>query len=212
MRFVQKWSYACANHFATVLNENHQKRAVYYYGFFIIIGAMVKGIILISAALLFGTLLPTIFVFLAFASLRIGAGGYHMDTYGKCLFASLVLYITASLITQHTYKFWNDFHIAMLITITFVTGLYVLIRYAPKDTPNKPITKPEQIMKYKKLSIIILFVWFIISIALTIFKQSMYIIALNLGILLELFSVTPTGHKFFDKINNGLNKKAIHNM
>mgnify|MGYP000933579250 FL=1 len=204
MKFVQKWSYACANHFASVMNETHQKRAVYYYGLYIVIGTLIKGVILVASALLLGTLLPSLLIVFIFGTMRMLAGGYHMDTYGKCLFVSLVLYITLGLITQYTYQYWNYVHIKILIAATFISGLYVLVRYAPKDTPNKPITGPQQIRKYKILSLIYLLVWLIVSIMLAIFELNMYVIALSFGILLELFAITPTGHRFFDKINVAL--------
>ena len=204
MKFVQKWSYACANHFASVMNETHQKRAVYYYGLYIVIGTLIKGVILVASALLLGTLIPSLLIVFIFGTMRMLAGGYHMDTYGKCLFVSLVLYITLGLITQYTYQYWNYVHIKILIAATFISGLYVLVRYAPKDTPNKPITDPQQIRKYKILSLIYLLVWLIVSIMLAIFELNMYVIALSFGILLELFAITPTGHRFFDKINVAL--------
>ncbi len=207
MRFIQRWSYGCANHLATVMNENHNKRSIYYYGFFIIFGALVKGIIMISIAAILGILVPMLVIVFTFSSLRMIAGGYHMDTFGKCLFVSMTLFVIAALIANYTYQYWTILHIISLIILTFITGLYILIKYAPKDTPNKPITDPIQIQKYKKLSIIYLFIWLMINILLAALSLNMYVIALSFGVLLELFAVSPTGHKFFDIIKNGLNYK-----
>ena len=211
MRFIQKWSYAFAFNLAIKLNDNHQKRSVYYYGFFLVIGALVKGIILISVALLFGALIPSLLIVFIFGSLRMFAGGYHMDTYGKCLFVSLGLFVAAALIVQYTFQYWNLISIAILITLTFIIGLYVLIRYAPKDTPNKPITDPKDVKKYKKLSLIYLFIYLAISVILAAFRLKMYVMAMSFGVLLELFAVTPTGHRFFNTLKNKLNKKVVKN-
>lgn len=204
MRFVQKWSFACANHLAIAMKENHNKRSIYYYGFFIVIGALTKGIILISVAALLGVVVPTVITVFAFSSLRMLAGGYHMDTFGRCLFISMALFIIAALTAKYTYLYWNLIEIIILIVATFLIGLYVLRRYAPKDTPNKPITDPIQIRKFKKLSITYLIILTTINSFLTVFELKMYILALSFGILLELFTVTPTGHKFFNVIKNGL--------
>ena len=207
MRFVSKWSYTCAKHLTSALNENHQKRAVYYLGFFIVIGAIVKGVTMLSAAFLLGIIIPTLLIVFVFGSLRMIAGGYHMDTYGKCLFVSLGLFILFALIAQYTFMYWNTACIAVLITFTFAVGLYVLIRYAPKDTPNKPITEPQEIRKFKRLSIVYLSVWLIIVAVLTVYKLNLFALALCFGVLLELFTISPTGHKFFDiikeKLDNG---------
>lgn len=214
MRFVQKWSFICANHLASAMKENHYRRSIYYYGFFIVIGALTKAIILLTVATLFGVLIPTLLIVFVFSSLRMLAGGYHMDTFGRCLFVSMILFIVAAITAKYTYLYWNFIEITILLFVTFLIGLYVLLRYAPKDTPNKPITDPEQIRKFKKLSIIYLIFWFILNSFLTFFDLKMYVLSLSFGILLELFTITPLGHKFFNLIKSGLDyqiKKSIHN-
>lgn len=123
-----------------------------------------------------------------------------MDTYGKCLFVSIAMFILAALTAQYTYPYWNSPAPATLIAATFITGLYVLIRYAPKDTPHKPITDPGEIKKFKALSIVYLFLLLAASSVLAAYKLNMYTLSLCFGMLLELFMVTPMGHKFFDRI------------
>lgn len=207
MRFVQKWSYYCAKQLATALNENHNRKAVYYYGFYIIFASLVKGIILISVSLFLGVLIPALLIVFVFGSLRMLAGGYHFDTYGRCLFISLGLFVAAALISQYTFSYWNIFFVAIFLILVFSISLYVLIKYAPKDTPTKPITDPAEIMKFKKLSIVYLSIWLILCSILLIFNLKMYSIALSFGVLLEIFSVSPVGQSFFNIIKSGLDNK-----
>ena len=207
MRFVQKWSYSCARHLALALNENHNKKSIYYYGFYIVLSTLVKGVILVSTSLLLGTLAPSLLILLAFGSLRLVAGGYHFDTYGKCLLVSLALILLGACISRYTYTYWSTPVIVMLLLAVFAFSLSMLIRYAPKDTPTKPITDPAAIMMYKRLSIIYLGILLVLCCILTVFKLHMHIIAICTGILLEVFSITPTGHKFFNKIKVSLSKR-----
>lgn len=207
MKIIQKWSYACANYLTTLANENHQKRAIYYYAFLIIIGELAKAVILFSVALLLGVFTPMLLIFFTFGSLRTLAGGYHMDTYDKCLLVTMVLFISAALIARHTYMCWNTTGLAILIAFTIISGLYVLVRYAPKDTPNKPITDPNHINKLKFMSIIYLFILATITSILTAFKINTYVLSICFGILLELFTITPIGHKFFEAIKCKLDFK-----
>lgn len=207
MRFINKWSYTCAKGLAEVLNENHQRRFAYYFGFQVVIGETVKFAVIFLVSLILGVFIPTLIVTSAFVSLRMIAGGYHMDTQGKCLLVSLGLFIIASLIAKYTYHQWNTSQLAILILITFISGLYVLIRYAPRDNPNKPITDPNEIRKLKKLSLIYLFVWLVVIVILTLFSLNLIVVSLGFGVLLELFIITPTGHKFFDLIKYGLKPK-----
>lgn len=203
MRFINKWSYACAKGLAKVLNENHQRRRAYNFGFQIIIGELMKAVIILLVSLVLGVFLPTIMVASAFICLRMIAGGYHMDTQGKCLLATLVLFITAALIAKYTYHDWNTLQLVILIVLTFSLGLYAIIRYAPRDNPNKPITDLNEIQKFKKLSLIYLFVWLVAVVLLTVLRWNLFVISLGFGVLLEAFVITPTGHKFFDLIKYG---------
>lgn len=136
MRFINKWSYSCAKGLAGILEENHQKKAEYYFGFQVALGGIVKTVLLVAVSMMLGVLIPTLIISISFALLRKVAGGYHMDTYGKCLFVSIALFVIAALIAKHTYRHWSIVWLAIMITLTFTIGLYVLIRYAPRDTPN----------------------------------------------------------------------------
>ncbi|MHB8065034.1 MAG: accessory gene regulator ArgB-like protein [Ruminiclostridium sp.] len=208
MRFVLKWSYACAKQLAAVLNENHNRKAVYYYGFYIVFGSLVKGIILISISLLLGILIPALLIVAVFGSLRMLAGGFHFDTFGRCLFISLGLFLAVALISQYTYQYWNSISVVIFLILVFAISLYVLKKYAPRDTPTKPITDPLEIMKFKKLSIVYMCIWLIVCSILIVLNLNMYVIAMSFGVLLEIFSVTPVGHVFFNKIKTGLNNKS----
>ncbi|MCX7922445.1 MAG: accessory gene regulator B family protein [Clostridia bacterium] len=201
MRFIHTWSYSCANYLMQQLNETHEKRRVYYYGFQIVIGALVKGVLLVTASLILQTLIPTLVGVVIFAILRSSAGGYHMDTYGKCIFTSLGLFLILGALTQYTYKFWDISYVITLIMLSVLIGVLISLKWAPADTPNKPITKIEEIRKFRKLSIATVILWGIAAMVLIYFKYNMYAIAGCLGLLLELFTITPAGNSFFDKIS-----------
>jgi accessory gene regulator B len=206
MRFVGRWSYSCAKHLAIALNENHQKRAIYYYGFFVVIGAFVKAFFMMTVAAILGAVIPTALIIFVFGSLRMLAGGYHMDTYGKCLLVSMTMFVAAGLVSQYTFIYWEATYLAVLVAVVFAAGLYVLVRYAPKDTLNKPITKLEDVKKFKLLSIVYLVLWLIATSILTVYGQKMYVLAFSFGMLLELFAITPLGHRFFDFFKYRLGK------
>lgn len=209
MRFIQKWSFACANHLCLECNENHQKRSYYYFGFQILIGTLVKVISVLVSGLLLGILIPELLIVFVFCSLRMLAGGHHMNTYEKCISVSLILFSSTGLIAKHIYIYCNFSHIILLTALSFIFGLYALTRYAPKDNPNKRITDPKEIKKFKTLSIIYLFTW--LGVTMLLFKNNLnlYAISLCFGLLLETATVTPTWHKIFEIINEKFTFKKI---
>lgn len=207
MRFISKWSYAGAKNLAGILNEDHKKRFEYYFALQLILGESVKTVILFSISLILGIFVPTLLITATFVLLRMIAGGYHMDTQGKCLYVTLAIFITSPLIVKYTYQYWNFNSVTLLIIITFLLGLYTLGKYAPKDTPNKPITSVKKIRKLKLVSLVYLFIWLIITVLLNIFQFRLAAICLCFGVLLELFIISPIGHRFFDLFNYGFNNK-----
>jgi len=201
MRFIQVWSYKCACYLAQQLGHSHEKRGIYYYGFQVVIGAVVKGILLVLISLLFGVLVQTLTVLIFFASLRILAGGYHMDTYGKCIAVSLAMFVLAGIIVKNTYMYWPSVYILALSFAIFAAGLFSIIKWAPRDTPNKPITRPEERKKFKTLSIIHICLWIILQFILVGLKLNMYALAGCLGIIISIFIITPPGYAFFDMLS-----------
>jgi accessory gene regulator B len=206
MRFIRAWSYKCAHYLAQQLNESHERRGVYYYGFQVVIGAVVKGVMLVLAALLAGALIPTIAVTLFFVSLRGIAGGYHMDTYDKCIAVSLAMFVLGGVIVEYSYMYWPSSYVMALAVVTFAAGLYSVIKWAPKDTPNKPIKSPERIRKFKILSIIHIFIWIAAELLLLHFNLKIYALAGCIGILLAIFIISPVGHRFFDMLSGRMDK------
>lgn len=205
MRFIKVWSYSCAAYLAKQLNENHEKRGVYYYGFQVVIGVLVKFVFLIGLSLITGALKPTLIMVLTFAALRILAGGVHMDSYGKCIMLSLVIFIVCGTLVQYTYIYWPYELVAAFIGLSFIFGLFVIIKWAPKDTPNKPITKPEEKRKFKRLSIIYMPVWLAVVCILAVLNLKMYAVASCFGLVLECFMITPLGYNWFTELNEELN-------
>jgi Membrane protein putatively involved in post-translational modification of the autoinducing quorum-sensing peptide len=213
MEFIRKWSYSCAYHLAAATNENHQQRSVYYYGFYIVIGAIFKIAVLAVAAALTKTLLTTFTLFFAFGALRTFAGGVHMESFNKCMIVSFTLYITGGAAAEYTNIYWNTSALLILAAVTLAAGLYALPRYAPRDTPNKRITDISDIEKFKKLSLICLFVLIILIILLIVFGLKKYCIAACLGVLFELFTITSSGYKFFNRLSSTMGKKVnAHEM
>lgn len=208
MRFIEALSYSGANYLMKQKGEKHEQRRVYYYGLQVIIGAIVKFTLLFALAFVTDTLLPAFIMTIVFASLRAIAGGYHMDTFGKCLAVSISMFIAFSVIARYTYQYWNKYQILTFAIITIVISLYCICKWAPSDNPNRPITEPNEIKKFKNFSIIYLGFWTIISFILIYKKLYMIFLSIAFGLILEIFSITPAGHTFFSFVKNSLKKKS----
>jgi accessory gene regulator B len=131
-----------------------------------------------------------------------------MDTYGKCIATSTMLYIGAGVFSQYTYIYWNILQLFSLLIIVSMISTFAIVKWAPKDTPNKPITKSEEIAKYKRLSIIYIVSWTLICGLLlyygytrSIVYTNLIVISSSMGVLLEIFLITPVGYRVFERLS-----------
>ncbi|HHV58896.1 MAG TPA: accessory gene regulator B family protein [Clostridiaceae bacterium] len=204
-RIIDRCAYSLAKGLANQLNENHQKRSVYYYGFQIVIGSAAKLTLLAVISAVLGVFFPAVVILFTFALLRIIAGGVHLDTFGKCITSSLILIITGGLISRYTFEYWPFELLAAFLAIVFLSSLFIMIKWAPADSPNKPITKPEEIKKFKTWSIVFVLAWGALVSLLVAFNLHMYAIATGYGLIMQSFTVTPAGYRWFEAYQDKLN-------
>lgn len=201
MRFIDTLAYKLAQSLTKELNHTHEKKRVYYYGLQVIIGGAFKGILLVLLTLLLGIFYSTFSVLFFFALLRVFAGGYHMDSYIRCMITSFLIFILLGLIVEHTYIYWNSVALVGLTILTFAAALISSIKWAPADTPYKPITNPRKIKNLKVLSIIMVLIWVAAEILLILTRQNFYVLAGCSGVLMAAFIISPAGYGFFDFIS-----------
>ena len=198
MKFINKWSYGLAHYLTGQLGHSHEKRRVYYYGFQIIIGGIVKFLMLLAVTLATGIFLSTFTALFFFALLRIIAGGYHMGSYVRCMIVSSSMFMLSGFIVQYTNTHWSQAMLAILAGAIFLAALPAVLKWAPADTPYKPITKPGQIRTLKMLSVVVVLLWAAAEIVLIVNRLSFYSLAGSLGILMAVFIISPAGYRFFD--------------
>lgn len=215
MRLINGLAYRCANLLMKQLKENHEKRRVYYYGFIIVFGAILKGLIIFSVSFLLGVLIPTLFIALMFGSARMIVGGSHLDKYWRCIFTSMSFFILIGITSKYTYSYWNSVSVAVFVSLTFIIAFSGILKWAPSDSPNRPITSEKEIKRFRNLSILYSILWFFAISLLLIFNiigrlsdsSKIYIIAACFAFLLAIFAISPAGYKFFSFIS-GKNTKV----
>jgi accessory gene regulator B len=191
------------------LKENHEKRRVYYYGFIIVFGVILKGFIIFSVSFLLGVLMPTLFIALMFGSARMIVGGSHMDKYWRCIFTSISFFIIIGITSKYTYSYWNSVSVAVFVSLTFIIAFSGILKWAPSDSPNRPINSEKEIKRFRNLSILYSILWFFAISLLLIFNiigrlsdaSKIYIIAACFTFLLAVFAISPAGYKFFSFIS-----------
>ncbi|QNU65629.1 accessory gene regulator B family protein [Ruminiclostridium herbifermentans] len=203
MKIIRRFAYSSAVYIQKNNNGNHENRRILYFGFQAIYGDIIKLIIVILISSALKSLLQVLALTFAFVLLRRYAGGFHMDTEGKCIISTVCSFvIPGTLISKISFEF-NTVWIIIIIAVAFVICLFLLKKYAPKDCVNRPIEEDEAaIFKRKAIRDVIILI--IISIILAILGQHLLSLSIVAGILIEIFTLVPVGYRLFERINSWL--------
>jgi accessory gene regulator B len=168
---------------------------IFAYAFKAVYGESAKIIIMLLIARLFNILLPVAIVCFVFATLRTVAGGTHMDSFVKCLVATSILIIIPTYIVNKLsliYTF-SSIELIVIVGFTFIIGSIVSNKYAPRDNVNKRITDSNEIIKLKKKTKMYIVSISVVAVIFILISNQMIVLCLCLGILLEMFAITPRG-------------------
>jgi accessory gene regulator B len=172
-----------------------------------IYGEIMKMILIFIFASFLHILIPTLIITFIFSTLRLMAGGVHMDTFFNCLGLTTILFIGGGLIVHNIVDInFIQNNISYIVLIEGILSLSLVYKYAPRDTQNKRIKDINKIKMFKRLSIIFVTIINIILIILALYQYNLIVLSVICGLLIEVFTITPIGVRIFNYIERKLNK------
>lgn len=153
-------------------------------------------VLLIATCLCLGIVLPTFIVMTLFTLLRSFAGGVHLSTFNKCFGAMILCFLSLGWVVTQIHIYYE------YLIIGYLFCLYLAYKYAPQEREDKSDKDCDHGNVKKHRSIIFVTLCFIISIILFNSHQ-MISIGIFFGILLEIFTITPIGTRFFKLVDGG---------
>lgn len=122
---------------------------VYRYGFEVLIAFIVNIVIVLSIGLLFNKIFYSIVFLMCYCPIRQFVGGYHANSYTKCLLIFISIFILTLTINIDINTGFNIYEILIFITSTLsYIGIFML---APLEHRNNPLTLAD-VKKYRKIS------------------------------------------------------------
>ena len=89
--------------------------------------------------------------------------------------------------------------------LLFFTSAILILKYAPGETENKPITSEAERKKYKKWSVSIMITYgFIIVLFSNLEVLNTFVLPIAVGIIAQAFTVSPAGYGFIHFIDRVL--------
>ncbi len=137
---------------------------------------------------------------LAAVILRRATGGVHASSAFGCALLSGVIFTLLGLLAKYSQFYLAD---KMLFVLwgAFLIGALLIYFYAPVGVEERPLSSINKRGKLRIYSFLILFILSLISfiILAVIDRFNGYILAILLGIIWQLFTITPLAYRLFNR-------------
>lgn len=211
MLTISRTASGLATHLARELNLEQSDAETIRFGTEIILGILIKGIV-ITALAYWLEIFPYVMVALVtYSMLRLVSGGVHCNTYARCLVLGTTMVMFIGYLAREIGHQVNQNTILVLTLLAAFTGIYFIQKWAPADNANKPIQREDKRQKFKRLSLLYIFIWTIFLVLFVLVhgeKSSTLSLALASigGFLIQVFSVCPGGYRSVGTLDYLLSK------
>ncbi len=209
---MEKLAKKLADEISKLLEYDNEKNQVIAYGLIAIIQIAVTVILVLMGGLIVGAPVEALIICFSVSILRKYSGGAHVSFIELCtafgvaycvLFSAISKYLLAPIGTVYGMLF--------VITAVYTLSCFVIYKLAPVDSPKKPIRSEKKKRRMRKGSLIVVLVYFTISIVFLLLSrknQSFNSLGISLlfGVVWQVITLTKFGSYFLSKVDFVVNK------
>ncbi|NLB18195.1 MAG: accessory gene regulator B family protein [Syntrophomonadaceae bacterium] len=202
---IHDLSCRCAAYLAQQLEADQIKENRMAFGLELLLGEIVKLFFIIALAYALGILPEVLTITVTAGILRLASGGEHCSAYYRCLIGGTACFLLLGWIAHilNPVLIGTGLWLTVVIASLLVGG--IIGQYAPGDTENKPINTEAERIKFKKWSLLVLFLYIVIMIILMQFETvSLLVLPMLIGMLEQAFTITPWGYRFLHWVDRVL--------
>ena len=196
-----------ANNISLSLGYDAEKEAVVAYGLVAMIQISLTTALVLLLGILVGAPVEALIVCFSVSILRKYSGGAHAKTAEFCTCFSVIYCISAAVLTEKILvKIYDPFLMAVASVLIFALSFLIINKFAPVDSPKKPIRTDKKKARMRRGSFIVLLIYLVILVAFfalgyqnRIFQS--YGISLLWGLSWQIFTLTHSGALFIEKMN-----------
>lgn len=189
--------------FKEELNLEDDDTAVLKYSLTIYSTTIIGYTVIILAALPFGVVDTALASVITSSMLRIFSGGAHASVSRNCILGGGVIFTFLGLLAKLFFPS-SSIVLWLIVSGTVVFAFWSVHRYAPADTPGKPIVTKQQKDKLRKYSFVFLVGWFaatLLCLMGLVNVSGKLLYASTLGIIWQGFTLTPSGYRLIDFVD-----------
>ena len=193
------------NTYKSTLSITEDQEAILQYALRLVFGSCLSYFWALAIALLLGNLPQVLIIMVTISILRIFSGGAHCSTMRNCIIYGTVLTNILGIITKTILL--SKAAVLLLAFSVMLFSLWAINKYAPADTPGKPIHTTQTRGKLKSRSFAVVFLWIFLATIIYAFSSIDYMVIYTstVGILWQSVSLTRAGYKFCSIADNVLN-------
>lgn len=202
---IHELSVRCAAYLARELEADRIQENRMAFGLELFLGELVKLLLVIIISFLLGILPEVLTVTLTAGFLRLASGGEHCSAYYRCLIGGITCFVILGGVAHIVYPLLSRPALLITVAIGSLIAVILLWKYAPGDTANKPITTIEEKTRFKKWSLIIAGLYFVLMVTMIIAPVTeILVLPMLIGMLEQSFTVTPWGYHFIHGVDRWL--------
>lgn len=156
-----------------------------------------------------GTLYEALLFSTTASILRKCSGGVHASSPINCIIIGVITAVGSGIFTDRIFYKANLNVLVLFSIISMCVSLFIIIKNAPVDSVQKPITENEMKKNFKRKSILIIIINIIIIISLFVISQRynqlfciVSIESISMGVLWQSITLTKFGAYLVTKIDS----------
>lgn len=192
-----------------ILNFDDDTEEVVVYGAINLIQTSLNFLVAIIVGFIFGVVYESLIFTITISTLKKYSGGPHASSPGRCLFIGNIISISFSLLTSKILYKQSIWSITIAGVLCIIISTCIIIRKAPVDSKNKPITSDKMKQRLKRNAIVTILIYSIVmAILVLIFNLSPSIIYIKifeciaLGLLWQGITLIKPTIKFLHKVDS----------
>lgn len=198
-----------AEYLGRELKLENSRKAVITYGLEIVLGGLVKLLVFLAIPFILGILHQTWAAVISSVLYRLPAGGAHCSAYYRCLAGSLVTFSFIGLLAKMAAGY--NLPVDTIVLSTLILAAVATAIWVPADTEKKPVTRPGDRIKAKIWAYGVLFAYVLLWYTCDLPRD--LVLAGSVGLLIQVFTVTPAGYRAMDRLDRilaGLSEAIIN--
>lgn len=196
------------------LNYDNERKEIIQYGTYALIQTLISIISVFIIGLLFNIALEALIFLFTASILRKYSGGAHSESSNVCTLLGIIISICIGFLVKSSFFTKMNFEIIVFIGIViFVFGYFIVFKFAPVDTKNKPIKTEKKKKRMKKGSLKILTIYLFIEILSIILYYNLgwslaksVMLSIILGVAWQCITLTYIGNILLKTIDSFTNK------